>query len=148
MDTSVLYVSPPASHSNQSFVVQLVLNLSSSEAFNAYDTQLTYNSTTLNVQSLTVSSQEQEIAHCIDGVGMACNISDGPGVIHSAADFSTILQGPITKLMGREQVSSILSMILLLTPTLRRILSSTLHWTDSIRTTAWLPFSMSRLRFR
>ena len=98
-DTSVLYVFPPASHSNQSFLVQLDLNLSSSEAFNAYDTQLTYNSSTLKVQSLSVSSQEQEIAHCIDGVGMACNISDGPGVIHSAADFSTILQGPITKLM-------------------------------------------------
>jgi len=98
-DTSVLYVSPSASHSNQSFVVQLVLNLSSSEAFNAYDTQLTYNSTTLKVQSLTVSSQEQEIAHCIDGVGMACNISDGPGVIHSAADLSTILQGSITALV-------------------------------------------------
>ncbi len=98
-ETSVLYVSPAASHSNQSFIVELDLNLSSSEAFNAYDTQLTYNSTTLRVQSLTVSAQEQEIAHCIDGVGMACNISDSPGVIHSAADFSTILQGPITKLM-------------------------------------------------
>jgi len=75
------------------------LNLSSSEAFNAYDIQLSYNYTTLRVQSLTVSSQEQEIAHCINGVGTACNISDGPGIVHSAADFSTILQGPFTGLV-------------------------------------------------
>jgi hypothetical protein len=97
-DTSVLYVSPPASHSNQSFIIQVNLNLSSSEAFNAYDIQLTFSNATLQFQSLAVSSQEQEIAHCINGVGLACNISDGPGIIHSAADFSTILQGPITAL--------------------------------------------------
>jgi hypothetical protein len=97
-DTSVLYVSPPTSHSNQTFWVQVDLNLSSSEAFNAYDIQLSFNNATLGFQSLTISSQEQEISRCINGVGTGCNIRDGPNVIHSAADFSTILQGPITAL--------------------------------------------------
>jgi len=98
-DMSALYVSPAASHSGSSFGIQVDLNLSSSEAFNAFDIQLSYNYTTLRVQSLAVSSQEQEIAHCINGVGTACNISDGPGIVHSAADFSTILQGPFAGLV-------------------------------------------------
>jgi len=97
-DTSVLYVLPLTSHLNQSFWVQVDLNLSSSEAFNAYDIQLSFNNATLGFESLTVSSQEQEVARCINGVGMGCNINDGLNVIHSAADFSTILQGPFTSL--------------------------------------------------
>ena len=101
-DTSVLYVSPTTSNSTQSFTIYVDLNLSSSEQFNAYDIQLSYNQTVLqvpNLQSLTAGPGAQEVAHCVNGYGTACNISDRPGVVHSAASFPNIFQGRVTGLL-------------------------------------------------
>ncbi len=91
-ETSVLSVSPTTRHLNLSFTIQLVLNLSSSEAFNVYDLQLSYNSTVLSVTSL-VTAGSLETSRCIDGVGSGCNISDTRGVVHSAAGFTSTIYG-------------------------------------------------------
>jgi hypothetical protein len=101
-DTSVLYVSPTTSHSSSSFTIYVYLNLSYPEQFNAFDIQLSYNQTVLQVpnqQSLVAGPGAQEVAHCVDGVGTACNISDRPGVVHSAASFPNIFQGQVTGLL-------------------------------------------------
>ncbi len=95
-ETSVLYVSPPTSHLNQSFSIQAVLNLASTEAFNGYDIQLTYNPAVVNFTSLVAPSGVLETIRCIDGHGSGCNISDTTGIIHYGATFTSVIYGQAT----------------------------------------------------
>jgi len=98
-DISVVYVSPTTTYTNNTFSVQVLMDLASDEHFNTYDIRLNYNSTpygstVLKVVSESAKPGSDEFIRCLDGVGLGCDLSDTTGVIHSAADFPYILDGP------------------------------------------------------